>query len=168
MRLEAAPSAAARCRVCRKKFSRGQVRLQQRTTPFSCLRCVSCQQARNLLREFGSFEAAAAPLPEDWQRAEALRALKAVWRPTRIEERREPVSSRIWSIEGFDPRSGEVSLRNLAGAAVRVRLDPEGERPRVSSLVRSIRESLGAPPRCRDHIVALGACLREEETIPGM
>lgn len=78
MRIEVAPSGRSVCRVCRCRIERGAVRLRQSSTPFSCLACVTCQQARNLLRLYGSFQAATAALPTAEEQEAATRTLQGI------------------------------------------------------------------------------------------
>ena len=120
MRLEVALSRRSVCRVCRCRIERGAVRLQQVSTPFSCLGCVTCQQARKLLQLYGSFADATASLRTAEQREASVRVLQGIWRPTRVQQRSQ--STRLWQLESYDAERLVAAVRSLGGDVVEIPL----------------------------------------------
>lgn len=164
-RLGLAPRNAGHCRVCRAKFVRGEPRLEQASTSSSCLRCITCQQSRNVLRAYGSFEAAANPIVDEDANQRTIQALKAVWRPTKLEERSADLPVRVWSLEELDAKGGVVCLRSLVGEEHRVGLPSTTGRVRGIDIVQAIRQALPWLP-CRERIVgADGKIVRESNDV---
>ena len=102
--LERAKSGRSTCRVCIALIPKGGIRLRTKSleVPFYCLRCMTLNQSRGLLRKYGTFEAAAAGLQDTSLQNEAVAYLNSIWQPTVEETLKGPILVLIPEAEEID------------------------------------------------------------------
>lgn len=110
---------------------------------------------------YGSFEEAVDDIDGEYAQNVVIRYLKAVWRPTGVQERREDLPVRVWTLEDVDVEGGFARLQSLAGTEHTVQL-PGTDKVTALDVVHAIRETLPGTQPCLERIVAIDGSLVQD------